>query len=236
MSVVDVLAIGAHPDDIEITCGGLLIRMADLGYKTGILDLTRGELGTKGTPEIRAQEAAAASKILKLTARENAGLPDGRLALNDPSREVVAGCIRKLKPKMAIIPPRGQRHPDHNAASDIAYAGIFAAGLKQFPIEGDPHRPERILYATSFHQEKPSFYVDITDQMDRKLESIKAYASQFAEGAPKIYVPDQDLDSFVLFWARCYGSRCGVKYAEPYALRESMRIDDPIKDLYLKSV
>jgi len=236
VSTVDVLAIAAHPDDVEITCGGLMIKMAEMGYRTGILDLTRGEMGTKGTPEMRTEEAAAAGKILGLTARENAGLPDGRLALSDESREAVATFVRALKPKLAIIPPGGQRHPDHNAAGEIAYAGIFAAGLKEFPVPGEAHRPERILYATNFQQQNHSFYVDITDYVERKLEAVAAYKSQFAEGAPKIYVPDQDLDSFMLFWARCYGSRCGVKYAEPYSIRESMRIEDPIKELRLKSV
>jgi bacillithiol biosynthesis deacetylase BshB1 len=236
MTTVDVLAIAAHPDDIEITCGGLLIRMADLGYTTGILDLTRGEMGTKGTPETRMAEAAEAARIMCLSARENAGLPDGRLALDDESRAIVAGFIRRLRPKLCIIPPGSQRHPDHNAAGEIAYAGIFVAGLKQFPTEGEPHRPDRILYATSFHEHKPSFYVEITDQFERKLKAVAAYHSQFAEGAPKIYVPDQDLEQFMTFWARAYGSKCDVKYAEAYQIRESMRIDDPIKELRLHSI
>jgi bacillithiol biosynthesis deacetylase BshB1 len=236
MSTVDVLAIAAHPDDVEITCGGFMIRMADLGYTTGILNLTRGEMGTKGTPETRLQEAADAAKIMKLSALENGGLPDGRLALTDESRALVAGYIRKLRPRLAVIPPGGQRHPDHNVAGEIAYAGIFAAGLKQFPADDEPHRPERILYAASFHEQRPSFYVDITDQFERKLEAVAAYTSQFAEGAPKVYVPDQDLQQFMTFWARAYGSRCGVKYAEAFAIRENLRIDDPIAELRLKSI
>lgn len=233
---VDVLAIAAHPDDVEITCGGLLVRMADLGYKTGVLDLTRGEMGTKGTPAERLKEAGDAGKIMGLSARENAGLPDSRLAVTDESREAVAVFIRRLRPKLVILPPGEQRHPDHNAAGEIAYAGIFAAGLKQFPVSGEAHRPERILYATSFHQMRPTFYVDVTDQFDRKLNAVAAYKSQFGKGALGIFVPDQDLAEYMTFWARSYGSRCGVKYAEPYALRESMRIDDPVKELRLKSI
>ena len=236
MTTVDVLAIAAHPDDIEITCGGLMIRMADLGYKTGILDLTKGEMGTKGTPETRMAEAAAAGKIMGLSARENAGLPDGRLALNDESRAVVATYIRKLRPTLCIIPPGDQRHPDHNATKDIAYAGIFAAGLKQFPIDGDPHRPDKILYATTFQKTEHTFFTDITDQFERKLEAVAAYHSQFSEGAPRIYVPDQDLTEFMTFWARTYGSRCGVKYAEAYWIKESLRINDPLQDLHLNSI
>ena len=213
-----------------------MIRMADLGYKTGVLDLTRGEMGTKGTPETRLKEAEAAGKIMGLSVRENAGLPDSRLAVNDESRQAVATFIRRLRPKLAIIPPGKQRHPDHNAAGEIAYAGIWAAGLKAFPLEGEAHRPERILYALSFHQHRPSFYVDITQQFERKLEAVAAYKSQFSKGTLGIYVPDQDLMEYMSYWARSYGSRSGVKFAEAYGLRESLRIDDPLKELRLKSV
>ena len=213
-----------------------MIRMADLGYTTGVLDLTRGEMGTRGTPETRLKEAEVAGRIMGLSVRENAGMPDSRLAVTDESREAVAVFVRRLRPRLAIIPPGKQRHPDHNAAGDIAYAGIWAAGLSAFPLEGVAHRPERILYATSFHEHKPSFYVDVTDQFERKLEAVAAYQSQFSKGAPGIYVPDSNLMEFLSFWARSYGSRSGVKYAEAYALRESMRIDDPLKELRLKSI
>lgn len=233
---VDALAIAAHPDDVEITCGGLLIRLADLGYKTGVLDLTRGEMGTRGTPEERLEEAEAAGKVMGLSERRNAGLPDSRLAVNDESRMAVARVIRALRPRLVVLPPGKQRHPDHNAAGEIAYAGIWAAGLKQFPLDGEPHRPERILYALSFHQHRPSFYVDISEQFDRKLKAVAAYTSQFGKGALGIYVPDQDLVDYMTYWARAYGSRSGVKYAEAYGLRESLRIDDPLKDLHLKSI
>lgn len=233
---VDVLAIAAHPDDVEITCGGLMIRMADLGYTTGVLDLTRGEMGTRGTPETRLKEAAEAGKIMGLSVRENAGLPDSRLAVTDESREAVAVFIRRLRPRMVIIPPGKQRHPDHNAAGDIAYAGLWASGLKAFPLAGEAHRPERILYATSFHEHRPSFYVDITKQFDRKLKAVAAYHSQFGKGLLGVFVPDQDVMEYMTYWARSYGSRSSVKYAEPYAMRESMRVDDPLTELKLKSV
>jgi len=233
---VDVLAIAAHPDDVEITCGGFMIRMADLGYTTGVLDLTRGEMGTKGTPEARLQEAEAAGRIMGLAVRENAGLPDSRLAVTDQARELVARYIRRLRPRLVVIPPGQQRHPDHNAAGEIAYAGLWAAGLKAFPVDGEAHRPERILYATSFHDRRPSFYVDVSDQFERKLKAVAAYESQFGKGWRGIYAPDQDLMEYMTFWARAYGSRCGVKYAESYALRESLRIDDPLAELRIKSI
>jgi bacillithiol biosynthesis deacetylase BshB1 len=232
LTQVEVLAIAAHPDDVELSCGGLLLRMFDQGYSTGVLDLTRGELGTRGTPEIRAREAAGAAGILQLAARVNAGLPDARLTLNDDGRERVARWIRELRPALVILPSRGQRHPDHNAAHDIAYAGIFAAGLRQFPVEGRTHRPDRILYAASDFGQAPTFYVDITAQMERKLEAIRAYESQFGEGAAGV----PDVQSLVVASARYHGARCGVTYAEGYRINEPLRIDDPLKELRLKSI
>jgi bacillithiol biosynthesis deacetylase BshB1 len=237
MNVVDVLAIAAHPDDVEISCGGLLIRMADLGYRTGVLDLTRGELGTRGSAEIRDEEAARAAKLMALTLRENARLPDSRLALNDGSREVVAACIRRLRPTLVIVPSGGQRHPDHNAAGEIAYAGIFAAGLSKFPVEGPAHRPDHVLYTVTDEQQPASFYVDITDQMERKLQAVAAYRSQFGEIPPaSVEAGGENLYSLLIARARCFGARCGVRYAEPYCIRQSMLIEDPIAQLRLKPV
>lgn len=236
MSVVDVLAIAAHPDDVEISCGGLLIRMADQGYRTGVLDLTRGEMGTRGSAEIRHQEASAAAQIMGLTLRENANLPDSRLTLNDASREIVAACIRRLRPTLVVIPSVGQRHPDHNAASDIAYAGIFVAGLKQFPVDGAAHRPDQVLYTVFDEQQAPSFYVDITAQMDRKLQAVAAYRSQFGEMPAGRAEGGDDLYSLLLSSARCAGSRCGVRYAEAYCIKQSQLIEDPIRQLRLKAV
>lgn len=235
MKTVDVMAIAAHPDDVEITCGGLLIRMADLGYRTGILDLTRGEMGTRGTPEIRERESSVAAAIMGLTIRVNAGLPDGRLVLNDESREAVALFIRKFRPRLALIPSGNQRHPDHNAAAEISYAGIFAAGLRRFPVDGDACRPEKILYAASDHGQQPTFYVEITEQMDRKLEAISAYISQFGPSATGAD-GGQDVRSAVIGQARYHGSRAGVAYAEGYRIREALRLDDPLRELRLKSV
>lgn len=237
MSTVDVLAIAAHPDDVEITCGGLLIRMADLGYKTGVLDLTRGELGTRGSAEIRGAEAAVAAQLMGLTLRENAGLPDSRLALDDVSRAAVAACIRRLRPALVILPSGGQRHPDHNAAGAIGYAGVFAAGLSKFPVEGTAHRPAHVLYAVADERHEPSFYVDITAQMERKLRAVAAYRSQFGEmpqGA--VDALGDDVYSRLLCAARACGSRCGVRFAESYCIRQPMLVDDPIAQLRLKPV
>lgn len=232
---VDVLAIAAHPDDVEITCGGFLIRMADLGYRTGVLDLTRGELGTRGTPEVRQQEANAAGASMGLAARANAGLPDGRLVPSDESRAIVAWHVRQLRPSLVVLPSGDQRHPDHNAAGEIAYAAIFAAGLSRFPIEGSPHRPKRILYAASDPGQAPTFYVDITAQMDRKLEAVSAYESQFGKGAAGID-GGPDVRSIMVSIARYHGLRAGVAYAEGYRIKEALRIDDPIRELRVNSI
>jgi bacillithiol biosynthesis deacetylase BshB1 len=224
MSVVDILAIAAHPDDVEVTCAGLLLRMADRGYKTGVLDLTRGEMGTKGTPEIRDREAAAAAGIMGLALRENARLPDSRLALNDESRISVASCLRRLRPRIVVIPADGQRHPDHNAASEIAYAAIFVAGLSKFSTDHPAHRPDKVLYTVAGIDRAPSFYVDITDQMERKLQAVASYFSQFGARGEPVY-------SAIESRARHFGSCCGVRYAEGYFIKQSLLIDDPISEL-----
>lgn len=237
MSTVDVLAIAAHPDDVEITCAGLLIHMADLGYRTGVLDLTRGELGTRGSAEIRSREAEVAAQIMGLTLRENAGLPDSRLMLDDVSRAAVAACIRRLCPTLVILPSDGQRHPDHNAASAIGYAGIFAAGLSKFPVEGAAHRPAQVLYAVAEERQEPSFYVDITAQMERKLRAVAAYRSQFDE--MPVHAGDalgDDIYSRLMCAARGCGWRCGVRFAEAYCIRQPLLVDDPLAQLRLKPV
>jgi bacillithiol biosynthesis deacetylase BshB1 len=237
VSTVDVLAIAAHPDDVEISCAGLLIRMADLGYRTGVLDLTRGELGTRGSAAIRSREAAAAAQIMGLTRRENADLPDSRLMLDDVSRAAVAASIRRLCPALVILPSHGQRHPDHNAASAIGYAGVFAAGLSKFPVEGPAHRPAQVLYAVADEQQEPSFYVDITAQMERKLRAVAAYRSQFDEmPAHAVDALGDDIYSRLMCTARGFGLRCGVRFAEPYCVRQPMLVDDPIAQLRLKPV
>jgi bacillithiol biosynthesis deacetylase BshB1 len=235
MSTVDILAIAAHPDDVEITCGGLLIRMADLGYRTGVLDLTRGELGTRGSAEIRSREAAEAAKIMGLKWRGNADLPDSRLTLDDASRAAVATCIRRLCPTLVILPSDGQRHPDHNAASAIAYAGIFAAGVGKFPVEGTAHRPAQVLYAVADEHQVPSFYIDITEQMERKLQAIAAYRSQFDEmpAQPSNALGD-DVYSRLTCAARACGLRGGVRFAESYRIRQALLVDDPLAQLRLK--
>src|SRR5271155_2184944 len=165
---LDLLAIAAHPDDVELTCGGTLIKMAHTGYKTGILDLTAGEMGTRGTPETRAKEATKSAELLRVSYRGTLGVPDSDV---QPSRQHnlrLASAIRELRPKTVILPYWEARHPDHYHASTLGYEGCFLAGLKQLPIEGEPHRPFKILYATSFENVRPTFVVDISAQYERR--------------------------------------------------------------------
>src|SRR6202171_4681887 len=176
---LDLLAIAAHPDDVELSCGGTLLRMAQQGYKTGILDLTAGEMGTRGTPETRAKEADAAGKILQVSWRGILGVPDSDVQASRANKLLLAAKIRELRPKTVIIPYWEARHPDHYHASTLAYEGCFLAGLKQLPLEGEPHRPFKILYATSFTDVRPTFVVDITAQYSQRHKAIRAFASQF---------------------------------------------------------
>src|ERR1700675_2223607 len=177
---LDLLAIAAHPDDVELTCGGTLLKAAEQGYKTGILDLTAGEMGTRGTPETRLQEAAKAGRILRVAHRENLRLPDAHLEVNEKYKLAVARRIRALQPRTVILPYWEGRHPDHYTAARLGYEGCFLAGLKQLPIEGEAFRPYKILYSTVYCRDvRPTFVVDITKQFDRRYKAILAYGSQF---------------------------------------------------------
>src|SRR5258708_31695221 len=176
---LDLLAIAAHPDDVELTCGGTLLKMAQRGYKPGILDLTAGEMGTRGTPEIRAREAAAAAKILRVRVRENLGIPDSDVTPSRPHKLALAQKIRELRPHTVILPYWDGRHPDHYNAGRLGYEGCFLAGLKQLPIAGEAFRPFKIVYSTAYAYVRPTFVVDIQKQFERRKRAILAYASHF---------------------------------------------------------
>src|SRR5580692_11923856 len=177
---VDLLTIAAHPDDAELTSGGTLLAMAEAGYRTGILDLTRGETGSRGTPEIRLREAARAGKILQATVRRNLGLPDARLEMREEYRMAIAEVIRELQPHVVILPYWEGRHPDHYTAAKLGFEACFIAGLKNYEgLPGEPFRPFKSLYATAYATVTPTLAVDITRQYERRRRAIQAYASQF---------------------------------------------------------
>ncbi len=230
---LDLLAIAAHPDDVELTCGGTLLKMVELGYRTGILDLTRGEMGTRGTPEIRVREAAAAARTLRIRHRENLGLPDAGLAVTDEFKSRVAEVIRRLRPRTVILPYWEGRHPDHSNASRLAYEGCFVAGLKRYPLSGQAFRPFKILYSTVYCDVRPSFVVDISDQFDRRRKAINCYGSQFRPKGrarkSKVFLPLDQLENEVNLVARHFGQMIGVRYAEPFLVREIMQVEDVVK-------
>src|SRR5215467_8387202 len=176
---LDILAIAAHPDDVELTCGGTLLNMANKRYKTGILDLTAGELGTRGTPETRAREAALAAKILKVSWRGTLGVPDSDVQASRRHKLALAAKIRELRPHTVILPYWEARHPDHYHASVLGYEGCFLAGLKQLPLEGEAYRPFKILYSISSADVRPTFVVDISAQYEKRRKAILAFGSQF---------------------------------------------------------
>ncbi len=227
---LDLLAIAAHPDDVELTCGGTLLKMSQRGYRVGILDLTRGEMGTRGTSEIRLREAAAAARILGVRHRGNLGLPDARLEVSEENKFAVAAKIRAWKPHTVILPYWEGRHPDHYNAARLAYEGCFLAGLERLPLEGEAFRPFKILYSTVYHTVQPTFAVDISKQFARRRRAILAYASQFTpkpkQRRSKVYLPLDRLEQEMNLIARYYGRMIGVEYAEPYLVREVMEIDD----------
>lgn len=231
---LDLLAIAAHPDDVELTCGGTLLKAAEQGYKTGILDLTAGEMGTRGTPETRLKEAANAARLLRVSHRENLRLPDAHLEVSDKMKLALAGRIRALQPHTVILPYWEGRHPDHYTAARLGYEGCFLAGLKQLPIEGEPFRPFKILYSTVYFREvRPTFVVDITRHFDRRYKAILAYHSQFRPKArdkkSKVDIPLDRLHHEVNLIARYYGQMAGVEYAEPFVVKEVMQVEDVVK-------
>jgi bacillithiol biosynthesis deacetylase BshB1 len=227
---VDILAIAAHRDDVELTCAGTLLKALDAGYRTAILDLTAGETGTRGSAELRAREAAAAADILGVAERRNAGLPDAHLANTDESRRVVVEHIRHFAPRVVILPFPVGRHPDHRIASELGRDACFLAGLTRYDAPGEPHRPFKVLYALSYREDpvKPTFVVDISAQFERKLSAIRCYASQFdgARAAGEIFPTGQDLYGLVETQNAHYGSLIRARYGEPFFTHETMAVDD----------
>lgn len=230
---VDILAIAAHRDDVELTCAGTLLRAADQGYRTAILDLTAGETGTRGSAELRAQEAAQAATVLNVAERRNAGLPDAHLHNTDETRRALVQHIRELAPRVVILPFAVGRHPDHRVASEIGRDACFLAGLAKYDAPGTPHRPHKILYALSYREDpvKPTFVVDISAQFARKLAAIQCYASQFdgAKAAGEIFPTGQDLYSLVEVQNAHYGSLIRARYGEPFYTQETVAVDDVVQ-------
>lgn len=232
---VDLLAIMAHPDDAELLCGGTLARMAAQGYRVGILDLTAGESGSFGDRETRAKEAKNAAKILGVSDRVSAQLPDGRLENTPAARAAVATILRDMKPRTVILHWPDARHPDHRAASQLGHDACFVAGMKAAAdVTGTAHRPRKILYSLMYQEAnvKPSFVVDVSEFIIRKLEAIFAFGSQFAEKTSMGDVMGggtRPIREQILAHAAHYGSLIRKPYGEPYFVKETMEVGDVIE-------
>jgi N-acetylglucosamine malate deacetylase 1 len=225
---LDVLAIAAHPDDVEQTCGGTLIRMAEQGYRTGVLDLTAGDMGTRGTPEQRVAESEEAARHMLVKWRGNMYMPDARLENNIGARMTLAVKIRELKPRVVILPYWEARHPDHYRCRELGFEACFLAGLKKLDEYTEPHRPQKILYSSLYADVKPSFIVDISAQFERRMTALFAYASQYGATADgdTLFPNEQEIRERLGAIARFYGNQIGVQYGEPFVVKEAMQVDD----------
>lgn len=227
---LDVLAAMAHPDDAEMLCGGALIKSADAGERTGALDLTAGEAGSRGTPESRAREAAEAAEIMGLAVRRCADLADAGLVNDRDSRTKVAALLRELRPRVVVTHWKRGRHPDHRVAAELVRDASFLAGLGNFPCAGKPHRPCKIVHALAFRDDdaRPAFVVDVTAQMDRKLAALEAYRSQF-EGVAGMGEVLPAGNRPLMEQIRCvhakYGAMIRRLYGEPYWIEETMCVE-----------
>ena len=224
----DVLAIAAHRDDVEQTCGGTLLRMAARGLRTAILDLTQGESGTRGTAEERAREAEEAARILGVGWRQALAMPDGAIENTLENRLQIARVLRHLRPRVVILPYWQARHPDHATVGTLGYDACFLAGLKKIDTGAEPHRPFKIAYASLYADVRPSFVVDITSFIEQRHQSLMAYRSQYANQVTgsALFVPEEEIRERTFAEARHYGLLAGVRYGEPFVQKEVGLVDD----------
>ena len=231
---LDVLAVSPHPDDVELHCGGLMIRFADLGYATGIVDMSRGEKGTRGTVDGRKREAAAAAKVLGLSERLNLELPDSRIGACESHRDALVDAIRRFQPDLLLVPHEVARHPDHGATARLARDAAFLAGLEKIETDHPAFRPRQLVFYLTHHryqEPRPSFIVDISSAYNRKIEAVKAHRSQFHDpdsGEPETYISRPEFLDEVEAQSRYYGTLIGARYGEPFVVREYLSIDDPL--------
>ena len=230
--MIDLLAIAAHRDDVELTCAGTLIKAAKQGHKTAVIDLTAGEMGTKGDAKSRAAEAERAAVVMKLSARENLALPDAAIVNDPPTRTLVARAIRKFKPRVVIAPANQGRHPDHRVTSELVRDACFIAGLAKVAPEIPKHRPKKVIHCISYRQdfEKPTFVVDISDEFEQKLEAIRCFASQFegATQAGEVHPTGEPLYDAIRHYAAYYGTMIRTRFGEPFFTTETVRVDDVV--------
>jgi bacillithiol biosynthesis deacetylase BshB1 len=227
-SLVDILAIAAHRDDVEQTCGGTLLKMRSLGLETGILDLTQGEAGSRGSASERAAEAAAAARILGVRWREALDLPDGRVENTFENRLKIVRVLRELRPRVVILPYWQGRHPDHYTTATLGYEACFLSGLARVETGAAPCRPYKVLYASLYADVRPTFVVDITPFVEERYQSLMAYRSQYANAdqGSALFVPEEEIRERTFAEASHYGQLAGVRYAEPFVQKEVGLVDD----------
>jgi N-acetylglucosamine malate deacetylase 1 len=227
-SSVDVLAIAAHRDDVEQTCGGTLLRMASRGLLTAILDLTQGETGTRGTSEDRAREAAEAARVLGVVWRQALDLPDGAIENSLENRMKIVPVLRQLRPRVVILPYWQARHPDHAVVAQLGYEACFLSGLAKIDTGSAPHRPFKIVYASLYQDVRPSFVVDITPFVEQRHAALMAYQSQYAnqEAGSALFVAEEEIRERTFAEARHYGLLAGVRFGEPFVQKEVGLVDD----------
>ncbi len=227
-SAADVLAVAAHRDDVEQTCGGTLLRMRSIGVSTAILDMTQGEAGTRGSAEDRAAEAAEAARILGVGHREALDIPDGRVENTWENRLKVVAVLRRVRPRVVILPYWTARHPDHATASILGYEACFLSGLAKVETGTPPHRPFKIVYASLYADVRPNFVVDITPFIEDRHRALMAYKSQYANQSTGsgLFVPEEEIRERTFAEARHYGTLAGVRYAEPFVQKEVGLVDD----------
>jgi bacillithiol biosynthesis deacetylase BshB1 len=227
---VDVLAIAAHRDDVELTCGGTLAKVVKQGHRAAIVDLTQGEMGTRGSAALREEEAMRAAAVLGVAARVTLGLPDAAIVNTPDTRTQLARLIRRFRPRIVIAPPQNGRHPDHRVAAELVRDACFIAGLARVAPALPPHRPLKILHAIAYREDyvKPTFVVDVTDEFEQKMEAVRCFASQFdgAVQAGEVYPNGEPLYDIVRHQAAHYGTLIRTRYAEPFYTHETMRVDD----------
>ena len=230
MTTVTLLAIAAHRDDVELTCGGTLIKAAKLGQRTAILDLTQGEMGTRGSAALRNAEADEAAALLGVSVRETLGLPDAGIENTPVTREALARVIRRLAPRVVIAPALEGRHPDHRITAQLVRDACFVAGLAKVAPDVPKHRPHKIVHTLAYRQDfvRPTFVVDISDEFEQKMRAIRCYASQFdgAIQAGEVYPTGEPLYDVVTHYAATYGSLIRARYGEPFFTTEMMRVED----------
>mgnify|MGYP000434844123 CR=1 FL=1 len=231
MTALDLLAIAAHRDDAELTCGGTLIRAADAGKTVGVLDLTQGEMGTRGSAQIRLDESEAAARVMGLAVRENLELPDAGIVNDHDTRARLVHLLRRLRPQVVIAPASRGRHPDHRRATELIRDACFLSGLAKYaPGDHPAFRPTKLLHVITYREDggKPTFVVDITQQFDRKMAAIRCYSSQFdgATQAGEVFPNGEPLYDMITHQAAHYGSLIRRRYGEPFHTEETMEVDD----------